>query len=156
TVSTTLVVALVAATFYWRATATPKLTDKDTIVLTDFVNTTGDSVFDGALKRALTSQLAQSPFLNLLPDQRVRETLELMGRKADDPINKSVARAICQRNNLKAMLTGTIASLGSEYVVGLEAIDCRTGAVLAGDQTQVARKEAVLKALGSVTSNIRQ
>ena len=139
--------------FYFHRT--PKLTDKDTIVLGDFTNTTGDAVFDGALKQGLSVQLEQSPFLDLLSDRRVNETLRLMGRPAGDHLTPEVTTEICQRTSSKAMLTGSIAGLGSQYVIGLKAVNCNTGDVLAEAQEQAAGKEAVLKALGSAAINLR-
>jgi tetratricopeptide (TPR) repeat protein len=135
---------------------TSKLTDKDTIVLADFTNTTGDPVFDGALKQALSIQLLQSPFLSILPDQRIHEIVKEMGRPVDDPISKDVCREICQRASVKAMLAGSIAKLGSEYLIGLEAMNCQTGDLLASAQVQADSKEAVLKALGQASSDLRE
>ena len=151
-----LLAALVGGGLYWRSAKTHPLTEKDTIVLADFANTTGDAVFDGALKQALTIQLLQSPFLNILPEERVRETLRQMGRPMDDPINKSVGREICQRASDKAMLAGSIAKLGTQYVIGLDAVNCQTGDLLASEQVQAENKEAVLKALGKAASSMRQ
>jgi serine/threonine protein kinase len=151
-----LVAALMAGGLYWTAHRAPKLTDKDTLVLADFTNTTGDAVFDGALKQALTIQLLQSPFLNILPEQRVREILKQMGRPADDPIGKGIGREICQRASVKALLSGSIAKLGNEYLIGLEAVNCQTGDLLASEQMQAENKEAVLKALGKVATSLRQ
>jgi eukaryotic-like serine/threonine-protein kinase len=151
-----LIVVLIAAGLYWRGHQTHALTERDTILVADFMNTTGDSVFDGALKQALTVQLLQSPFLNILPEQRVRDTLKLMGRATDDPVNKTVGREICQRASVKAMLAGSIAKLGNQYVIGLDALNCQTGDLLASEQVQAESKEAVLKALGSAASSMRQ
>ena len=116
---------------------------------------TGDQVFDGTLKQALTVQLLQSPFLNILPEQRVRDTLKLMGRNADDPVSKTVGREICQRANSRALLAGSISRIGNSYVVGLDALNCQTGDLLASEQVQAETKETVLKALGSVAGNMR-
>jgi tetratricopeptide (TPR) repeat protein len=132
------------------------LTDRDTILLTDVVNTTGDSVFDGTIKQALTVQLSQSPFLNIFPEQRIRDTLRYMGRPPDEGVNKSVGREICQRENIKAMLTGSIASLGDRYVIGLETVNGRTGDLLASEQIQADNKDGVLKAVGKAASDMRQ
>ena len=151
-----VIVALVAGGLYWRTHQSPKLTERDTILVADFMNTTGDAVFDGALKQALTVQLLQSPFLNILPEQRVRDTLKLMGRPTDDLVNKSVGREICQRASVKAMLAGSIAKLGNQYVIGLDALNCQTGDLLASEQVQADGKEAVLKALGNAASSMRQ
>src|SRR5215469_8271422 len=154
-----LVVALIASGLYWWHSKTVKivkLTDRDTIVLADFTNTTGDTVFDGALKQALSIQLLQSPFLNILPEQRVHDILEQMGRSTDDPVSKAVGREICLRASVKAMLAGSIAKLGNEYLIGLEAVNCQTGDLLASEQAQAEGKEAVLKALGKAASSLRQ
>jgi Flp pilus assembly protein TadD len=139
--------------FYLRRT--PKLTDKDTIVLADFVNHTGDPVFDDALKQALSVQLEQSPFLNIVSDRKVSETLKLMGRSPSDHVTPEVAKEICVRTGGKAVLAGSISSLGSEYVVGLEAVACNTGDVLAKEQAQATSREGTLKALSQVTDRLR-
>src|SRR5208337_5223265 len=103
---------------------TPKLTDKDTIVLADFANKAGDSVFDDTLKQGLSVQLEQSPFLSLISERRVNETLKLMGRSPGERLTTEVTREVCQRTGSKAMLTGSIAGLGSQYVIGLRAVNC--------------------------------
>jgi serine/threonine protein kinase len=131
------------------------LTEKDTIVLADFTNTTGDPVFDDALKQAVSVQLGQSPFLNILPDQTVREHLRFMGRSPNDRVSQEVAQELCQRAGSKAVLAGSIASLGSQYVIGLNAVNCQTGQSLAQEQVQAARKEDVLKALGDASTKLR-
>jgi serine/threonine protein kinase len=140
---------------YFYFNRTPKLTDKDTIVLADFTNTTGDPVFDGTLKQALAVQLEQSPFLNVFPEQRLRKTLSYMGRPSDERITSSVAREICQREGIRALLTGSIASLGTHYVIGLNAETCDTGESLASEQVEAGTKENVLQALGKVASHLR-
>jgi serine/threonine protein kinase/tetratricopeptide (TPR) repeat protein len=155
-VATLFASLLLASGLYWRSRPSAKLTDKDTIVLADFSNTTGDPVFDGALKQALTVQLLQSPFLNTLPEERVRQTLKLMGRPPDEPVGRSVAREVCQRNSLKAMLAGSISKLGDQYVIGLDALNCQNGELIASEQLQAESKEAVLKVLGHVASSMRQ
>ena len=139
--------------FYFRRT--PKLTDKDTIVLADFSNTTGDSVFDGTLRQGLAVQLEQSPFLSIISEQRIQQVLRLMGKPADARLTPEFAREICERTASAAVLDGSIASLGSQYVLGLRAEDCRTGDVLAEEQVQAARKEDVLNALGQIASKFR-
>jgi len=139
--------------FYLRRTA--KLTDKDTIVLADFSNTTGDSVFDGTLRQGFAVQLEQSPFLSLISEERIQQVLRLMGKPADAPLTPEIAREICERTASAAVLDGSIASLGSQYVLGLRAQDCRTGDVLAEEQVQAARKEDVLNALGQMASKFR-
>ena len=150
-----LLVATVTTILYWRSTKAHALTEKDTIVLADFVNTTGDAIFDDTLRQALSVGLQQSPFLNILSDQRVKETLGLMGRPASERLTEETAREICQRTTSAAVLTGAISSLGSEYVVGVNAVNCRTGDRLAEEQVQATRKEDVLKALGQVTTKLR-
>ena len=132
-----------------------KLTDKDTIVLSDFDNKTGDAIFDDTLKQGLSVQLGQSPFLELISDRRVNEALKLMGRSAGDRLTPEVTREICLRTGSKAMLTGSIAGLGSQYVIGLKAVNCDTGDVLAQAQEQAAGKEAVLNALDAAAVSLR-
>ena len=140
---------------YFYLTRTPKLTDKDTIVLADFNNTTGDSVFDGTLRQGLAVQLEQSPFLSLISEERIQQVLRLMDKPADARLTPEIAREICERTASAAVLGGSIASLGSQYVLGLRAEDCRTGNVLAEEQVQAARKEDVLNALGQMASKFR-
>jgi len=149
-----VVLALIAAGYFYFHRA-PKLTDKDTIVLADFKNTTGDSVFDGTLRQGLAIQLEQSPFLSLLSDESIHQTLGLMGRPADAPLTPEIAREICERAAGAAVLDGSINSLGSAYVVGLRAKNCHTGTVLDEEQVQAARKEDVLNALGQIASKFR-
>jgi eukaryotic-like serine/threonine-protein kinase len=132
------------------------LTEKDSILVTDFVNSTGDPVFDGTLRKALIVDLEQSPFLNVIPDQRLRETLQLMGRAPEERITTAVGREICLRNGIKAMLTGSVNSLGGEYVVSLEAVNVANGDSLADEQAQASRKEDVLNALGKVSAAMRR
>jgi serine/threonine protein kinase/Tfp pilus assembly protein PilF len=151
-----LVAAAIGGTLYFRSRqAMARLTEKDTIVLSDFDNKTGDSVFDDALKQGLSVQLEQSPFLALVSDRRVNETLKLMGRPAGDRLTPEVTREVCERTGSKAMLTGSIAGLGSQYVIGLKAVNCNTGDVLAEAQEQAAGKEAVLKALEAAAVSLR-
>src|SRR5271165_4584943 len=150
-----LVVALVAGGLYYRSHRTKPLTDKDIIVLSDFTNTTGDSVFDDTLKQGLSVQLEQSPFLDLLSEGKVIKTLKLMGRPASERLTPEVTREVCQRTGSKAMLTGSIAELGSQYVVGLKAVNCNTGDLLAEAQGQAKGKEAVLKALDNAAVSVR-
>jgi eukaryotic-like serine/threonine-protein kinase len=142
-------------TWYWRSRGNQKLTEKDSILLTDFVNTTGDPVFDGTLKQALAVVLEQSPYLNIVPDQTVRRALQFMGRPADERVTGGVAREICEREHIKAMLSGSIASLGSQYVVALDATNCATGDSLAREQVTATTKEAVLSSVGKAASNLR-
>ena len=150
-----LVAAAIGGTLYFSSQRVHALTDKDTIVLSDFDNKTGDPVFDDTLKQGLSVQLEQSPFLNLLSDRKVNETLKLMGRPAGDRLTPEVTREVCQRTASKAMLTGSIAGLGSQYVIGLKAVNCNTEDVLAEAQEQAAGKEAVLKALDSAAVSLR-
>src|SRR5262249_52641111 len=131
------------------------LTGKDSILLADFVNTTGDSVFDGTLKQALAVQLEQSPYLNLLPESRIHEALRFMGRGPDERLTNDVAREICLRENVKAMLTGSIASLGSHYVLTLTAVNAASGDVLAREEVESDSKEQVLKSLDKAASSLR-
>ena len=153
-------VLLVAATggglhWRWRAHKAPALTDKDTIVLADFDNKTGDPVFDDTLKQGLAIQLKQSPFLNLISQGKVIQSLKLMERPADAALTSQVAREVCLRTGCKAMLVGSIDQLGNQYVLGLKAVNCNTQDVLAEAQEQAASKESVLKALDAVAISIR-
>jgi eukaryotic-like serine/threonine-protein kinase len=131
------------------------LTEQDAIVLADFTNTTGDPVFDGALKVALAVALEQSPFLKVFPDERMRDTLQLMGKPADTPITKSVAREIAQREQVKALLAGSIGRLGRNYVVAVEAVNASTGDVMAREQVEADSKEDVLASLGRAAASLR-
>jgi len=156
-----LLAALVAGGLYWRsrsaapaATATP-LTEKDAVVLADFTNSTGDPVFDDALKQALAVQLGQSPFLNILSDRRVEETLHLMGRSSTEKTTRDVARELCIRTGSKAFLVGSISKLGEQYVVGVDAVGCSTGDTLAKEQEVAGTKGDVLNALGKAASSLR-
>jgi eukaryotic-like serine/threonine-protein kinase len=153
----TVLACLVAGYFYLHRAPhdTPKLTDKDAIVLGDFANTTGDVVFDDTLKQGLSIQLEQSPFLGLVSERKVNETLRLMGRTAGDRLTPEVTREVCQRTASKAMLTGSIARLGNQYVIGLKAVSCDTGDMLGEAQEQAAGKEAVLKALDHAAISLR-
>jgi DNA-binding winged helix-turn-helix (wHTH) protein/tetratricopeptide (TPR) repeat protein len=153
--ATLLVIGLAVGGWLFHSRRAHALTDKDTIVLSDFDNKTGDAVFDDTLKQGLSVQLEQSPFLNLLSDRRVNDTLKLMGRSAGDRLTPDVTREVCRRTNSKAMLTGSIAGLGSQYVIGLKAVNCNTEDVLAEAQEQAAGKEAVLKALDNAAVSLR-
>ena len=150
-----LVLAAGIGAFFY-VNRTPALTDKDTVLLADFVNTTGDPVFDGTLKQALAVQLGQSPFLNIFPEERVREALRFMGRSPDERLTKDIAREICQRQGLKAMLIGSIASLGNNYAITLEAINAGTGDTIAREQVEAQSKEQVLSSLGTAASELRE
>jgi eukaryotic-like serine/threonine-protein kinase len=143
----------VGSYFYLRRA--PKLTDKDTIVLADFSNTTGDSVFDGTLRQGLAVQLEQSPFLSLISDERIQQMLKLMAKPAGTRLTPEVSREICERTASAAVLDGSIASLGSDYVLTLRAKDCRSGEVLDEEQVQSARKEDVLNALSQIATKFR-
>jgi serine/threonine protein kinase/tetratricopeptide (TPR) repeat protein len=150
-----IAVIAIAAYFLTRSSKSNSLTEKDTVVLADFVNTTGDVVFDGTLKQALAVQLEQSPYLHLLPESRVREALRFMGRQSDERITNEVAREICVRAGAKAMITGSIGSLGTHYVITLSALNGQNGDVLARDEIESENKEQVLKSLDKVASNLR-
>ena len=149
-----LVAALAAGLIFTRRSSA--LTEKDSILLTEFVNTTGDPVFDGTLKQALASQFEQSPFLNVVPESRIQQALQYMGRAPNERINGEVGREICQREGVKAMMTGSIAGLGSHYVVQLKAVNGQTGDTLASEQVEVESKEQILKGLDRAASQIRQ
>jgi len=133
-----------------------RLTDKDKILLADFVNTTGDPVFDGTLKQALAVQLGQSPYLDIFSEDRVRETLAFMEKQPDERITRDVARDICERQGIKAMLLGTISPLGTHYAISLEAVSAHTGDSIAREQVEADGKEQVLKALGQAASKLRE
>src|SRR6266545_4523423 len=148
--------SLATAGYFIYARRTPALTDKDTILLADFVNSTGDAVFDGTLKQGLAVQLGQSPFLDIFSDDRVSDALKLMGRAQNERVTREVGREICQRQGLKAMLAGSIASLGSNYVMTLEVINAQTGDVIAREQTEAQGKEQVLRSLGEASSRLRE
>ena len=150
-----VVVAAGAAAAYYSSRAEPKLTDRDTIVLADFTNTTGDAVFDATLRQGLAIQLQQSPFLSLVSDERIQHVLPLMGKAPTAPLTPAIAREICERTSSAAVLEGSIATIGTEYVLGLRATSCRTGDVLDEEQVQAARKEDVLKALSQVAIRFR-
>jgi serine/threonine protein kinase/tetratricopeptide (TPR) repeat protein len=151
-----LVVFLVAGGLYYRSHQQSKhLTEKDTIVLSDFDNKTGDAIFDDTLKTALNVSLRQSPFLNVLSDSEVAKTLQLMTRPASTKLTSEVARELCQRAGSKAYIAGTVASLGSEYVLGLKVVNCQNGDTLAQEQVTAASKEKVLDALGEAASKLR-
>jgi serine/threonine protein kinase/tetratricopeptide (TPR) repeat protein len=149
------VIALLAALtpFYFRRAQA--LTERDYILLPEFVNTTGESVFDGTLKQALAVKFQESPFLNVVPEERARETLRFMGRPPDERVTPSNAREVCERQAVKAMLTGEIAQLGSHYVITLNAVNCHSGDSLAREQVEAESKEQVLHALGTAATAIR-
>jgi len=150
------IVAIVAAALTFFGKRGRALTEKDAILLTDFVNTTADPVFDGTLKKAIAVDLGQSPYLNVFPDQKVRQTLQFMGRSPDERVTSDVGREICQRNGIKAMLDGSISSLGNRYVIGLEAVNAVSGESLAREDVQADSKEEVLTALHKAGSSLRR
>jgi tetratricopeptide (TPR) repeat protein len=150
-------VLTIAAALPFVLPAKPRaLTEQDTILLTDFANTTGEPVFDGALKVALAVALEQSPFLKVFPDDRTREALRLMNRPTDERVTRSVGRELAQRERLKALVTGSIASLGRNYVIDIEAIASATGDVMAREQVEVTQKEQVLSSLGRAAARLRE
>jgi eukaryotic-like serine/threonine-protein kinase len=158
TVAVTMVIigglALAALLFYSRKAHA--LTDKDTIVLADFTNTTGDPVFDDALRQGLAVQLEQSPFLSLISEQRIRQTLSLMAQPSDAKLTAKILPDLCQRTASKAYIAGSIASLGNNCVIGLDAANCRTGDSLAHEQVQAPSKEKVLDALSLAATKLRE
>jgi serine/threonine protein kinase/tetratricopeptide (TPR) repeat protein len=151
-----ILLALAGVSAYFVTHRKPTLTDKDTILLTDFVNTTGEPVFDGTLKQALSVQLGQTPFLNIFPDERVRETLRFMNRSPDERVTKDIGREICERQGIKALLVGTIKSLGTHYIITLEALNAHTGDPIATEQVEADSKEKVLSSLGKAAADLRQ
>ncbi len=154
-VAAVMLAAFAAGWFLYRSHRSKALTDKDTLVLGDFTNTTGEPVFDDALKTALLVSLNQSPFLNVLPDTKVADTLKLMARPANTPLTPELASEVCQRVGSKAYIAGAIARLGSEYVMELKAVNCQTGDVLAEEQVTAEGRERVLGALGKAATTLR-
>jgi serine/threonine protein kinase/tetratricopeptide (TPR) repeat protein len=150
-----LLLALTAVYFAFIRKTAP-LTDKDTILIADFVNDTGDPVFDGTLKQVLTVQLGQSPFLNIFGDQRVRDALRFLGRSPDERLTRDLAREICQRQGFKVFLAGSISGVGSHYVMTIEAINAQTGDALAREQVEAESKEQVIKKLGEAATRLRK
>ena len=151
-----VVISLAVAVWLYVARRAHALTDKDTIVLADFTNTTGDPVFDGTLRQGLSVQLEQSPFLKTISDQQIQQVLKMMGQKSDATLTPETARELCQRTASVAVLDGSIATLGNQYVVGLKAVNCRTGDSLAQEQATADGKERVLNALGEAAAKLRQ
>ena len=141
--------------YAWYSRRPVALTDRDSIVIGAFENTTGNPVFDDTLVTALKVQLGQSPFLDIVPDQRIAETLRLMGRRADERLTHDVARETCQRLGVKAMIDGRLAPFGTHYVLAVAATDCRTGETIAQTQAEAESSEAVLTALGGIASEMR-
>jgi tetratricopeptide (TPR) repeat protein/predicted Ser/Thr protein kinase len=150
-----LAVLGMAMTIFMRRTRAV-MSDKDAILVTDFVNTTADPMFDGTLKKALAVDLEQSPYLNVFPEQKVRQTLQLMGRAPEERITGDVGREICQRAGIRAMLNGSIANLGSQYVITLEAVNAGSGESLAREEVQAGSKESVLNSLHQAGSSLRK
>jgi eukaryotic-like serine/threonine-protein kinase len=155
TAATIVIVGLAACCWLFFSRKAHALTDKDTIVLADFANSTGDPVFDDTLRQALTVALNQSPFLNMLGENKVAATLKLMARPANTPLTPEVTRELCQRAGSKAYIAGSIASLGSQYVLGLKVVNCQSGDALAQEQVTASAKEKVLDALGQATAKLR-
>ncbi|MGI9167222.1 MAG: protein kinase domain-containing protein [Pyrinomonadaceae bacterium] len=151
-----IVAAALSYFFYFKSGHAPLLTEKDTILLADFDNQTGDPVFDRTLKQGLAVILGQSPFLDIFPESRVRETLQSMEHKPDDVVTEPLAREICLRQGLKAFLTGAIASLGSHYVITLKAVNAQTGDEMASEQTEAESKEQVLKTISQAATRLRE
>src|SRR5438132_1552843 len=150
-----VLVALLVAGVFMFSRHGRALTEKDAILVTDFINTTTDPVFDGTLKKALAVDLAQSPYLNVFPDQKVQQTLQFMGRSPDDRVSIAVGKEICLRDGIKAMLTGSLASLGSQYVITVDVINASSGDSLAREEIQAPSKEEVLNALHKAGSRLR-
>ena len=150
-----IAVVLLAAGSYFYLERTPKLTDKDTIVLADFTNTTGDPVFDGALRQGLAVQLEQSPFLSLISEQRIQQTLRMMNQSPEARLTSQMARELCQRAGGAAVLGGTIAQIGTQYSLIVNAVNCSNGETLASTEAQASDKNHVLDALGKVATDMR-
>ena len=155
-VALALVGILIVAGLYWNSRRKPRLTEKDTIVLADFDNRTGDAVFDGTLRQGLSAQLDQSPFLNLLSDQRTRQTLALMSQPNDVRLSYGLAHEVCQRTASKAALDGSIALIGTRYLLTLNAVNCSNGELLVSTEAEAKDKSHVLDALGRMASEIRE
>jgi eukaryotic-like serine/threonine-protein kinase len=153
--SVVVVIGLAVGSWLYFERRAHALSETDTVVLADFDNRTGDTVFDDTLRQGLAVKLAQSPFFNILSDQKVRDTLKLMGRSPSDRLKPEIARDLCQRAGSKAYLSGSIANLGSQYVIGLNAVNCQTGDSMAQEQVTADNKEHVLKALDEVTTKLR-
>jgi DNA-binding winged helix-turn-helix (wHTH) protein/Flp pilus assembly protein TadD len=155
-----LAMATVAVSSYFTQTRPPArtaaFTEKDSVLIADFANTTGDEVFDGTLRQAMAVQLGQSPFLNVFPEERVRETLRYMGRWPDERVTRDLAREIAQRQGVKALLAGSISSLGRHYVINLEAVNAATGETIVREQIEAESRERVLTRLGEAAARFRQ
>lgn len=155
-IAAALVGAGIGYRYLRRTRSATNLTEKDTIVLADFANSTGDAVFDDTLKQGLAIQLAQSPVLNVLPEQRVRTVLAEMTRPPDEPLSPVVAREVCERSGSKAYIAGSLANLGGQYVIGLNAVNCSSGDVLAREQVEASGKQQVLGAVGNAAAKLRE
>ncbi len=155
-VAALVIAGAIGGGLYWNSHRAPKLTDKDKVVIADFTNSTGDTSFDDTLKQALSVSLAQSPFLNIVSDQEVSETLKMMGRQPSDRLTREVAREICQRTSSKAMLAGSIGQVGSRYNLILGAVNCANGDSLASVQAEVPDKDHVLGQLGQLGTQMRE
>ncbi len=142
--------------FLWQGQRVPALSARDTVVVSEFDNRTGDAIFDGALTDAFSVQLRQSPFVNILPEQQLTATLRLMQRDVATPVTAEIAREVCQRNGGKATLGGRIARLGAKYVLTLQAARCADGAVLSEEQTTADSKKDVLTALSAAAADLRR
>jgi eukaryotic-like serine/threonine-protein kinase len=153
--ATMLVIALAVSGWLFFSRKAGALTDKDTIVLADFTNTTGDTVFDGTLRQGLSVQLEQSPFLSIISDQQIQQTLQMMGQKPDAKLTPEIARELCQRTSSAAVLDGSIAQIGTQYLLTLKAVNCVSGASLASTEAQASDENHVLDALGKTASEIR-
>jgi serine/threonine protein kinase/tetratricopeptide (TPR) repeat protein len=150
-----LILALVATGLYLRSHTSAKLTEKDTIVLADFTNTTGDPVFEGTLREGLSVQLEQSPFLSIVSEERIQQTLRMMDQSPDARLTPKIAREICQRTGSAAVLEGSVAQVGTPYLVTLKAVNCAAGQTLVSTEAQASDKDHVLNALGKVSLDIR-
>ena len=151
-----LVIAALASGFYYSYLhSASKLTDKDTVVLADFDNRTGDSVFDGTLRQGLSVQLEQSPFLSIISDQQIQQNLKMMGQTPDAKLTPEIARQLCQRTGSAAVLDGSIAQVGTQYLLTVKAVNCWSGKSLASTEAEASDKNHVLDALGKVASEIR-
>jgi tetratricopeptide (TPR) repeat protein len=151
-----VVILAVAAWFFWPRDAAGTFTERDSIVIADFTNTTGDPVFDDALRQAVSVQLQQSPFVTMLPDQTVQRTMRLMAKRPDEPMTSALTRELCQRAGAKASVEGSIAALGTAYVITLGIHNCATGASIAQEQAQAPSKETVLSTVGDVVRRLRE
>jgi tetratricopeptide (TPR) repeat protein len=149
-------VAAAAGYWYWQNTATPAFTERDLVVIADFDNTTGDAVFDDALRQAVSVQLQQSPFVTLLPEQTIQRTLRLMSKTPDEPLSSATAREVCQRAGAKASVEGSIAALGSAYVITLGIYHCESGGVFAQRKAQASSKDDVLTQIGRAVTSLRE